>query len=229
MKIKPILLSIVMACPGEALQTYKLIDQHKTSIVIAQHQQTRIAVEDDRIQQIFGAEGQLDVQSDEDRGQIFLKPILAGTSPLFLTIVTENGLTQDLKLVPQDIEAQSIVFKPAVLEEKQSPVKKSRSSEIMQLLQAMRHGHPMDAYQKSPLSTVVHTSRPTVRLEPVCLYRGSTLTGRVYTLTNIHQHPVVVWEKTFAMPSDVAILIQDHLLLPKQQTRVFIISTLGEK
>ena len=38
-----------------ALQVYKLVDQRKTQAVISKESHTRIAVEEDRIQQIFGA------------------------------------------------------------------------------------------------------------------------------------------------------------------------------
>lgn len=55
---------------------------------------------------MFGAEGTFDVQSDEEGGQIFLKvtsgsyldahPIKLST----ITIITESGLTQDLRITP---------------------------------------------------------------------------------------------------------------------------------
>ena len=101
-----------------ALQTYPLIDHEKTTISVSQKEYTRMAVLGDRIQQIFGAEGAFDVQMDEEGGQIFLMLRKGGRVPhesegFSLTLITEEGLTQDLKLIPQEIESQSILFKPS--------------------------------------------------------------------------------------------------------------------
>ena len=227
MKIKAVLFSCVMATPCFALQTYKLVDQHKTQATISKKQHTRIAVEDDRIQQIFGADGQFNVESDEERGQIFLKPLSEGSKAISITIVTESGLTQDLRLIPKSVEAQSILFRPAVSAQTTVIEKKARSAEISDLMQAMMSGNIVPDYDTTPLKKADRKLSKSYELTPVSVYRGKYFTGRIYTLTNRHKHTVTLRETQLSGNRDIAISIGSKTLSPKQQTRVFIISKTG--
>lgn len=228
MKIKAVLLLCVFALPCHALQTYKLVDHQKTQAVISQKQHTRIAVEEDRIQQIFGAEGQFDVQSDDERGQIFLKPLMLDASkPISITIVTENGLTQDLRLMPRAVEAQSILFKPSVSLTEAIIEKKSRSTELSELMQAMVSGRTFEPYDKRPLKHVDRKTSKNYKLDPVCVYRGAQFTGRVYKITNLNDRPVALSETQLSGRRDVAISIASRNLQPQQGTKIFIISRTG--
>ena len=151
-KYHPIMIALGLGFLGTsclALQTYPLIDQQSTKVIISNTEQNRIAVLGDRIQQVFGAEGTFDVQSDEEGGQIFLIVAKTGFSsalqasslvkPMTITIITEEDLTQDLKLIPQSIESQSILFKPALsLQEKP---KENCLQHVLQLLKS--HGEKM--------------------------------------------------------------------------------------
>ena len=101
--------------PLAALQTYPLVDQHKTDVAVSKESPNRIAVKGDRIHQIFGAAGTFEVQSDEETGQIFVKCVsVARAKPVTLTLITESGLTHDVTLIPQAIDFQSIVFDPTL-------------------------------------------------------------------------------------------------------------------
>jgi hypothetical protein len=72
----------------------------------------RIAIANDRITRIFGDDGTFESQNDEDTGQIFLKPTAEnGTKSLSITLVTEQGITQDLTLKPTAQSARTLIFK----------------------------------------------------------------------------------------------------------------------
>lgn len=72
----------------------------------------RIAFLKDRIVQIFGDEETFTTQTDEERGQVFLKPTENNKEkPINITIATESGLVQDVELVPQKINTQTLLFK----------------------------------------------------------------------------------------------------------------------
>ena len=81
----------------------KTLNEHlRITAPIAAAELNRISVQGDRIHQIFGAEGKFSVETDNESGQLFLKPLNAAERhALNLTIITENGNTQDLKLLPQ--------------------------------------------------------------------------------------------------------------------------------
>ncbi len=74
----------------------------------------RLAVVNDRIVNIFGEEEAFTFQSDEHTGQVFIKPTPEnGNKPITITLVTENGVTQDLTLIPSRTKATTIILKPA--------------------------------------------------------------------------------------------------------------------
>lgn len=156
---------VIWGKPSFALQTYPLVDHQSTSITISQTEQNRIAVAGDRIQQVFGAEGTFDIQSDEEGGQIFLKispELQQGThpsKPTTITIITESGLTQDLRLISKSVEFQSILFKPHYLSQKEKEDQRrtdpteapSRLQPIIKLLRAMARNESVADYTKSSL------------------------------------------------------------------------------
>ena len=88
-------------------------DQNKrVSVSISYDSMNRIAFANDRISQVFGDEEAYTMQTDETRGQIFLKPTDAnGEKPISITVTTENGVVQDLELTPKKISTATIILK----------------------------------------------------------------------------------------------------------------------
>ena len=87
--------------------------QHKrVSVSISCDSMNRIAFANDRISQVFGDEEAYTMQVDENGGQIFLKPTEAnGEKPIALTVTTENGVVQDLELLPKKMSTATIILK----------------------------------------------------------------------------------------------------------------------
>lgn len=219
----------ILSQPCLALQTFKMVDQQKTTAVLSKENYTRISVEEDRIQQIFGAEQYLDVQSDDERGQIFLKPVNSSISkPISITIVTEGGITQDIRLMPRSVEAQSILFKPEEVDPVDLPKVKSYRTELVELMQGMVYGRFLEDYDKMPLKTCDRKEHEGIHIEPVSLYLGDRYTGRLYTLKNTSDSTITLSEQSLYTGRDVALLLVSKTLLPKQQTRLYIISK-GER
>lgn len=93
-------------------QTLTVSEGKRLEASIAQDSMNRLMVSNDRILNIFGDEGSFVTQSDEQTGQVFIKPTVEnGLKPLSLTLITENGLTQDLTLHPSQMTAATIVLK----------------------------------------------------------------------------------------------------------------------
>ena len=62
---------------------------------IAANTINRLAVVNDRILNIFGEEDTFTMQIDEHTGQVFIKPVANLGRELFVTLITEHGVTQD--------------------------------------------------------------------------------------------------------------------------------------
>ena len=221
-----------------ALQTYPLIDQQSTKVVISNTEQNRIAVLGDRIQQVFGAEGTFDVQTDEEGGQIFLIVARNGfnsalqasslVKPMTITIITEEGLTQDLKLVPQSIESQSILLKP-VLSMPEEP-KQNRLQHVLQLLKALVRNEGLIGYMKTPFNRQSHTlcSRLTpfklLKANLITTYHGEKFEGKIYTLLNQGKEPLFLKESDFVHPEDVALSLSKSLIQVGEQINLYVVS-----
>ena len=240
-KYHPIMIALGLSFLGTfclALQTYPLVDQQSTKVIISNTEQNRIAVLGDRIQQVFGAEGTFDVQTDEEGGQIFLIVAKTGFAsalqasslikPMTITIITEEGLTQDLKLVPQSIESQSILLKPTLsLQEKP---KENRLQHAIQLLKALVKNEGLIGYMKTPFNRHSHTpcSRLTtfklLKADLIMIYHGEKFEGKIYTLLNQGKEPLFLKESDFAHSGDMALSLSKSLIQAGEQINLYVIS-----
>lgn len=95
----------------------KMAENKRIEASICADSMNRIAVTNDRITQIFGDEGTFESQNDEATGQVFLKPTVEnGSKNLSLTLITEQGVTQDLTLKPTAKSAKTLVLARDTLE-----------------------------------------------------------------------------------------------------------------
>ena len=104
-----------------ASQTLVMNPDKRLKAVISCDSMNRLTVANDRITQIFGDNEAYEVQTEESTGQLFLKPTAEnGKKPLSVTLITENGLTQDMTLKPEEREATTVILKNTSLEAGQS-------------------------------------------------------------------------------------------------------------
>jgi hypothetical protein len=105
-------LSFLMATTAEAAIQRPLDELKVIEVPISQQDLTRITVKEDRILNVFGVTGEYVLEADEDQGQIFIRPNgLNNNKPIHLTLTTEGGHTQDLRLVPQDKKPEALILK----------------------------------------------------------------------------------------------------------------------
>lgn len=103
---------LAVTTTGKGSQSLALAENKRLYAAISATSMNRLAVPNDRISQIFGDDGAFVMQSDELTGQVFIKPSSEnGTKPLALTLITENGVTQDLTLDPKEQSPTTIILK----------------------------------------------------------------------------------------------------------------------
>ena len=108
----PFVLALLVPFSSRASQVLTLTENKRVEAAIFPDSMNRIAIANDRITHIFGDEGTFESQNDENTGQVFLKPTLENaTKSLSLTIITEQGITQDLTLKPTAKSATTLIFK----------------------------------------------------------------------------------------------------------------------
>jgi hypothetical protein len=106
------ILAFLTSFSSKASQVLTLTENKRVEAAICSDSMNRIAIANDRITHIFGDEGSFESQNDENTGQVFLKPTMEnGTKNLSLTLITEQGITQDLTLKPTAKSATTLIFK----------------------------------------------------------------------------------------------------------------------
>ena len=106
------LLTLLVPFSTRASQVLTLTENKRVEAAICPDSMNRVAILNDRITHIFGDDGTFESQNDENTGQVFLKPTVEnGTKSLSLTIITEQGITQDLTLKPTAKSATTLIFK----------------------------------------------------------------------------------------------------------------------
>lgn len=92
-------------------QDYMVSQGTQVKVNISAKGVNRIAIENDRIAQVIGNEDEYFVESDPNLGQVFLTSALKASSEITIRFLTERDKIIDAKLVVDQIDPQTIVFK----------------------------------------------------------------------------------------------------------------------
>ena len=231
----------------------RTLDESKSiEISISKQNLTRITVKDDRVANVFGIMGEYVLEADEELGQVFIRPIAPGGSPfmvgggtskpIHLTLTTEKGHTQDLRLVPKDQAPEALI-----LEENKQKTFHSQGSmthvsavqvsatrvsiardEIEGLLQACQEMRIPLGYKVAPLDLKTFNG-PHLLIREI---RGEKLRALTYEVKNLSTLPLILSEDTFtqiphAKKSDIiAVWIAKKTINPGESTYVHVIAKL---
>ncbi len=198
---------------------------------IALDAMNRLAVVNDRIVNIFGDEGTFVVQTDEHTGQVFIKPTAEnGDKPLSITLITENGVTQDLTLNPTKLKATTLILKSFQAKQYNSPAEgllpgfTARNQTLQdQWIQIMKQA------VLGELAVVETRMLPRARkvtgfnLSYDKCYQTGSLFVQVWTIKNITKAPQELQEQSFFKNGDLALSLAKRLLQPNEKTFVYVL------
>lgn len=217
-------------------QTLMVSEGKRLEATISVDAMNRISVLNDRIINIFGDEGTFVTQTDEQTGQIFIKPTIEnGSKPLSLTLITENGITQDLSLNPTDVTAATIVLKNLNATQSKNSISNYESlfasnphvegsSSQEQFIQIMKQAvkGELPAYNKSKS---VRRTVPGVRTSFVKAYQSGPYLVSVWSVKATNKNPEIQ-EHRFYQPGDFAICLQDRILKNDSKTLLYVLTRL---
>ncbi len=212
-------------------QVLTLTEQKRLEANISLNMMNRLTVTQDRIVNIFGDEGTFVTQADEHTGQVFIKPTPEnGTTPLSITLITENGLTQDLTLNPTEEKAATLILKTSESSrQSKSPQETllpgfSRGAEVEQELW-------IDAMKQAVLGELPDAERYSVK-EPKIpgfevkhqkTYQAGNWIVNVFTLKNTGNLMEELLESALYQPGDIAISVQKNQLEPNEKTLLYVL------
>jgi type-F conjugative transfer system secretin TraK len=228
---------------SQASQVLTLSENQRLEVAISPDSMNRIAVTNDRIAQVFGDEGTFVSQADEHTGQLFIKPSPEnGTKPLSITLITENGVTQDLILKPTAKSATTTVFNTSVVKNtaRQGVFKDTINSSIEslqttlpfqeELLLIMRQLVGGQLVESEEAGNYNRSSPEGYQLEYIKSYQAGPYSApynvQVFSIQNTTSTVIELLEKSFYCAGDLALSFEKRVLLPGEKTHLFVVRNL---
>jgi len=182
---------------------------------------------------VTNARGDVILNCDLERGEVFISPVGVGDKPISL-FVSSPRATYTLRLRKADIEADTIVIEDRSPRASSAATRPQRSASHMRavkgMLVAMASSRPGAAYRVEDMERPIALWKE-ADFKLVRKVVGQDLIGEMYSLTNISTTPMVVAEQEFDREEGgvVAVAIEHHNLQPGDATNVFVIRTQEEK
>ena len=218
-------LLLALSSPASALQILDAKDGETVLGKISQKEVTRISVERGRIRKVTGNTGEFVLEKDEDKGQIFIRPVSPdSTKPINLFITSERS-TIGLVLQPVDTPSDTLVIR-----EGRDPLASTSRLEksgrhvrtIKNLLLAMASDAlPDDMEVREPTQELALW--PGVRLNLQRVWLGAGIVGEKYQLANIGSTELNLAEGELYKPGVMAVSLEQGRLRPGESTNLFVI------
>jgi conjugal transfer pilus assembly protein TraK len=239
------------ASPEQTSQVLKVSEHKRLEASICPDSMNRLAVSNDRITQLFGDEGTFESQNDEGTGQVFLKPTAEnGTKSLSLTLITEQGLTQDLTLKPTAKSAATLILTRDLSDQNSGKQQRQGGGDFRddmpwnvhpqtqgfdvsfgktlslpeQVLSILKQAIGGQLATQDDLTT----SRENPRADACDLtltqtWQAGVYTVQAYQLQNITETPLELQEKDFYRPGDLALSLNKRVLPIGEKTMLYVV------
>lgn len=213
------ILSIFLICPfSQASRVYSLNEKEKIKAPISLRELNRIRVEGDRISQVFGGEGLLEIETEEQQGQVYVRPSLrVSQEPLSLSLVLESGATQDMMLIPQDIPSETILiqYSNGSIEGKKNLKKTTQKliDKILQFIKEIGKKEQLNIYEykEAPMSFFL---KPDTQVTKCAQYQGEGLTAEEWLIENKSLKEATIVEKDLAQTKDTKAISLERKTIP---------------
>jgi conjugal transfer pilus assembly protein TraK len=218
-------LTLLLGSPATALQIVDAQDGQTVLGKISRKEITRIAFERGRIRKITGSAGELYLEKDDDKGQIFVRPTdVQSTKPINLFLASDRG-TVALLLQPTDTPSDSIVIREP-RERSAAPTRKEASGRHVRtlknlLLALAQDALPEDMQAVEPGRDVTLWLGTRLTLQRVLL--GSGVAGEKYQLSNTGDTTLELQESALFKSGVMAVSVEQASLRPGEATNVFVI------
>lgn len=219
----PLLLAVSQS--ASALQILDARDGETVLGKISRKEVTRITFEHGRIRKVTGNAGEFVLEKDEEKGQIFIRPVSSeSTKPINLFVTSERS-TVALLLQPVDTPSDTIVIREA-RDSVASASRMERSGRhvrtIKNLLLAMAgDALPDDMEVREPGQEVALW--PGVRLTLQRAWLGAGIVGEKYQVANIGSSDLNLTERDVYKPGVMAVSLEHASLRPGESTNLFVI------
>lgn len=212
-------------------------DAAALSADVSSKEMTRLSIEGGRVVNVRYLDGELDLQKDDDAGQVYIRPISA-KKKLNIFVTADSGKTYLVVLNPVNRQADSIVIQEraaalAQLNQMQQPTFRqqpylTQGDTFIRAIKAFVIGI---ANQKTDALDI--ETRPSYQEVPLWqealfvrtkTFSSADLSGEAYQLTNVSRTAMTLVEAEFYKKGVLAVAIRQHTLSPGESTEVFVVT-----
>lgn len=226
--IKPaILLATLLAwaSSASALQVLDAAEGQTLFVKVSAKEQTRIAVVGGRIASLRVPRGALNIDPDEETGQVFFTLGQGIQKPVSGFLTTEAGQTYALVLAPSDIPTESVLLRPpqATATRPPPPAKSTTpfEQELKRLHLAVVRDEQIDGAEVREIGQVVPLWKE-ARFSLERQYLIGNVVVERYSLSNVSSAPMVLSEPEFYRRGVHSVHVDQHSLAAGAATRVVV-------
>ena len=218
-------LLVLLGSPAHALQIVDAQDGQTALAKLSRKEVTRIAFERGRVRKVTGSAGEFLLEKDDEKGQIFVRPIdPQSTKPINLFLTSDRG-TVALLLQPVDTPSDSIVIREPS-ERSAAPTRLEASGRHVRTLKNLLLALADDALRDD--MQALEPARdialwPGTRLSLNRVLQGTGVVGERYHLTNTSDTTIEVAETALFKSGVMAISVEQSSLRPGEATNLFVI------
>ncbi len=216
---------------AHALQTVEPVEGHNSFIKISAKETTRIAVEGGKIRSLLATDGELTVEKDEERGQLFIRPTIL-SKPINVRLITGSGATYNFVMQAVDIPQEDVIIRePFAARSDRAGGRDGKSGKGAAggMAKSVRGLVAAMALEEAPSSIEMRqTSQEfalweNTRFVMTGVYSERELVGEKFRLTNTGTTTIRLVEQELYRKGVVAVAIENMQLDPGQTTNIYVV------
>lgn len=232
--------ALLASLPSHALQTVEPVEGHNAFVKISAKETTRIAIEGAKIRSLLATDGELTIEKDNDRGQVFIRPVVL-QKPINVRVISGSGATYNLVMQAVDIPQEDIIIREPF---------SARGSAVPAAGTVGLNGRLMDGGRKSAAGAMTKTVRSLVaamaledppgnidhrpanqefalwentKFVMTGVYSERELVGEKFRLTNTGKSVIRLAEQELYRKGVVAVAIENMQIEAGQSTNIYVV------
>lgn len=219
-KINWIWTTLLIPSLSWGLQTITTNNHARSSLELSQEGFNRVFIEGDRIQAVKGNVNQYRLQSDEQLGEIYIKPLVE--EPFHVFVSTEKRKTLQLVFQPSDIEPSTIQI--IIQEPEKLNVKKAESPKNtwIEIIDAIREGKiPNNSRVSNVTKSQYKPLQIGLQAKIIQLVESSSWQVETYRLKNSSKNLIKAKPRDFYTNNTMAVFLSHNTIHPQQEVTLY--------
>ena len=214
-------LGLLLTSFSGALASLTMDDQKVLEVSIGNKGLTRITVKGDSIQEILVHPISLQDSLRHHGGHLFIAPE-GIKEPLYVTLMTQKGQTQDLHLTTSSSKGRPILLSPPEAEKKIEDLSEAAKIVLEGHLLSFAQGERPSGFKKVSRSIPKRTSGA-LQAYGEGIWVLGTEEIMTYLLENPSDHPVTLSPDQFLIQGELAVTFDRSVVLPQGQARMAVL------